>query len=316
MRLTSAGELCVGRTTAYGAGFLVNVEGNIYASAAIVAGSSVTATQLSAYGASNANVIIAGINSGSNNPRFFVKADESINTVYAFSSSSTGSDNLSLGSGGGTSIYIKAGGNVGINTTSPSNRLDVLGTAASPNLTGSNAYARFYQSGGFANITLGALASGSFAGWLQSSDGVGTALPLAINPSGGNVCIGTTSTSYKLEVAGVVRIQDTLSISNGESGQAIFTNNSTAVSVSTTTALGGSFSMGGNGAFVIVYGASGSNVFIDTIIAGNTGTPTVLSSTIVSGVPSLRTYSTGSNRLQLAMASGTYDVRINILRQT
>jgi hypothetical protein len=134
--------------------------------------------------------------------------------------------------------------------------------------------------------------------------------------SGGNVGIGTTSTSYKLEVAGVVRIQDTLSISNGESGQAIFTNNSTAVSVSTTTALGGSFSMGGNGAFVIVYGASGSNVFIDTIIAGNTGTPTVLSSTIVSGLPSLRTYSTGSNRLQLAMASGTYDVRINILRQT
>jgi hypothetical protein len=134
--------------------------------------------------------------------------------------------------------------------------------------------------------------------------------------SGGNVGIGVTSTSYKLEVAGVVRIQDTLSISNGESGQAIFTNNSTAVSVSTTTALGGSFSMGGNGAFVIVYGASGSNVFIDTIIAGNTGTPTVLSSTIVSGIPSLRTYSTGSNRLQLAMASGTYDVRINILRQT
>jgi hypothetical protein len=40
MRLTSAGELCVGRTSAYGAGFLVNVEGNIYASAAIVAGSS------------------------------------------------------------------------------------------------------------------------------------------------------------------------------------------------------------------------------------------------------------------------------------
>jgi hypothetical protein len=43
MTLTSAGELCVGRTSAYGAGFLVNVEGNIYASAAIVAGSTITA---------------------------------------------------------------------------------------------------------------------------------------------------------------------------------------------------------------------------------------------------------------------------------
>ena len=134
--------------------------------------------------------------------------------------------------------------------------------------------------------------------------------------SGGNVGIGTTNPSFKLEVAGTVRIQDTLSFTNGDSGQAIFTNNSTAVSVSTTTALGGSFSMGGSGAFVIVYGSQSTNVFIDTIIAANTGTPTVLNSTTVSGSPSARTYSTASNRLQLAMASGTYDVRINILRIT
>jgi hypothetical protein len=74
--------------------------------------------------------------------------------------------------------------------------------------------------------------------------------------------------------------------------------------------------MGGSGAFVIVYGSQSTNVFIDTIIASNTGTPTVLNSTTVSGSPSARTYSTASNRLQLAMASGTYDVRINILRIT
>jgi hypothetical protein len=98
-------------------------------------------------------------------------------------------------------MTLDASGRLGIGTTSPSNRLDVLGTAASPNLTGSNAYARFYQSGGFANITIGALASGSFAGWLQSSDGVGTALPLAINPNGGNVGIGTTAPSGKLHIA-------------------------------------------------------------------------------------------------------------------
>jgi hypothetical protein len=38
MRITSAGEACIGRTTAYGAGFLLNVQGNIYTSAGIVTG--------------------------------------------------------------------------------------------------------------------------------------------------------------------------------------------------------------------------------------------------------------------------------------
>jgi hypothetical protein len=38
MRITSGGEACIGRTTAYGAGFLLNVQGNIYASAGIVTG--------------------------------------------------------------------------------------------------------------------------------------------------------------------------------------------------------------------------------------------------------------------------------------
>jgi hypothetical protein len=97
-------------------------------------------------------------------------------------------------------LTITDGGNVGIGTTSPANRLDVLGTAASPNLTGTNAYARFYQSGGYANITIGGFASGSFAGWVQSSDGVGTSLPLVLQPSGGNVGIGTTSPGQLLTI--------------------------------------------------------------------------------------------------------------------
>ena len=59
MRITSAGELCVGRTSAYGAGFLVNVEGNIYASAAIVAGSSVTAASLNVVAGSSASFSFA-----------------------------------------------------------------------------------------------------------------------------------------------------------------------------------------------------------------------------------------------------------------
>lgn len=41
MRITSGGEVCIGRTTAYSAGFLLNVEGNIYASAALNVGTTI-----------------------------------------------------------------------------------------------------------------------------------------------------------------------------------------------------------------------------------------------------------------------------------
>jgi hypothetical protein len=56
MRITSAGEACIGRTTAYGAGFLLNVQGNIYASAAIVTGAP--------SGGSSANWKLGGVNTG------------------------------------------------------------------------------------------------------------------------------------------------------------------------------------------------------------------------------------------------------------
>jgi len=103
----------------------------------------------------------------------------------------------------GNSQIFDNGTSVGVGTNSPSNKLDVLGSAASPNLVGTNAYARFYQSGGYANVTIGALASGSFAGWIQTSDGVGTALALSLQPSGGNVLIGTTSDNgARLQVSG------------------------------------------------------------------------------------------------------------------
>jgi hypothetical protein len=41
MRITSGGALCIGRTTAYSAGYLLNVEGNIYASAQLECGTSI-----------------------------------------------------------------------------------------------------------------------------------------------------------------------------------------------------------------------------------------------------------------------------------
>jgi hypothetical protein len=95
-----------------------------------------TVKTLNVFSASGVNAIIAGVQNQTNNPRFFVSANESTNTVNIFSSSSTGSDNLSIGVGGGTNLYIKSGGNISIGgtTITDSNILNLIGDSASVNI--------------------------------------------------------------------------------------------------------------------------------------------------------------------------------------
>jgi hypothetical protein len=141
-------------------------------------------------------------------------------------------------SSGGGSVYatINSTGNLGLGVTpSASNKLEVLGTAASPTLIGTNSYARFFQSGGYANVTIGALASGSFAGWIQSSDGVGTSLPLAIQPSGGNLLVGTTTDAgFKLDVNGTGRFSSSVTATSSVTITRSGTSNSNGLVWSTT----------------------------------------------------------------------------------
>jgi len=67
------------------------------------------------------------------------------------------------------------------------------------------------------------------------------------------------------------------------------------------------------GHLAIVTGLDGGgNFFTDLVFTCTTGGPTVLSSKTVSGGPAGRTYSMSSNKLALAMSSGTYDVRSGI----
>jgi len=69
------------------------------------------------------------------------------------------------------------------------------------------------------------------------------------------------------------------------------------------------------GHLAIVTGLSttGGNYFTDLVFSSATAGPTVLSAKTVSGAPAARTYSmSGSSILQLAMASGTYEVYSSI----
>jgi hypothetical protein len=64
-------------------------------------------------------------------------------------------------------------------------------------------------------------------------------------------------------------------------------------------------------ALVLVRGSDGAgNDFLDLLISGNTGSPTVISSKTQSGSPAARTYTISSFNLQLAMASGTYTTNV------
>ena len=107
MRLISSGALLINSTTDDGSGAKLQVTGTS------VFTSSITSSQLLVRSASTVNAITAGVFTGSNNPRFFVSADESTNTVNIYSGSSTGSDKLYIGN----TIYIAQGGNVLINST-------------------------------------------------------------------------------------------------------------------------------------------------------------------------------------------------------
>jgi hypothetical protein len=108
-----------------------------------------------------------------------------------------------------TKMYVGSGGNVGIGTTSPSGKLQVLDAGGQFTTYDANGYTRFTAYEGSAQIGLfrsGSTAGGVYIGGngnsfqIYTSD-FGSTL-LTILQSNGNVGIGTTSPDYKLQVNG------------------------------------------------------------------------------------------------------------------
>ncbi len=100
-----------------------------------------------------------------------------------------------------SSIDISADGDVGVGTAGPDAQLHVLGSAAATVST----VQILRVDGNISNgLDFGVLSGSPFTLWMQARDNTNTGLtyPLALNPSGGNVGIGTTAPTLALSVSG------------------------------------------------------------------------------------------------------------------
>jgi hypothetical protein len=101
-------------------------------------------------------------------------------------------------------MRITSAGNVGIGTVSPLARLDVQGTGAAPLTSHGTTTAIMRTRATNTNVVLdqGAIPSSPWSYWMQVSDStnLGLEYPLALNPNGGNVGIGTVSPEQKLHI--------------------------------------------------------------------------------------------------------------------
>lgn len=98
-------------------------------------------------------------------------------------------------------------GNVGIGTLSPVTPLHIVGGTATPSLSADGGIFTVHSSSSV-QLQMGAIASSPYTFWLQTkqSTNSGASFPLALNPLGGNVLIGTTSDDgTKLRVNGAIK---------------------------------------------------------------------------------------------------------------
>jgi hypothetical protein len=244
-----------------------------------------------------------------------VQATTGNNLFNFISNDTTGHGILDIGRNTESGTYLPAhirlrtdgdswiqGGSVGIGTASPTTRLEALNAAAgsaSDWLTrlvtanqGISTANRIYTAFDATDGTNRAAAIG------YGYDGSGYFMSLGTSAS----TAATPTEHVRITAGGVVQVT-----TSGTSTR--IATKATSVSTSATTI---SFIATGFGQLVMVTGIESppGNIYSDLLFVSTTAGATVLSAKSVSGSPASRTYTlSGSDELQLAMGSGTYDVR-------
>lgn len=154
-------------------------------------------------------------------------------------------------------------GNVGIGTTAPLQKFVVKGVNAQPASTGSasNAILRIEGETNH-SLDIGTLANSPYGTYLQSTDktNLANSLPLALNPVGGRVGIGTSNPTSTLEVNGAAT--NTTAFNAGAGTTIDFSKSNLAY----TTASAGAFTLnnlkdGGTYTLAVQGATSGTSTF-------------------------------------------------------
>ncbi len=116
-------------------------------------------------------------------------------------------------------MRIDGSGNVGIGTSNVDSKLHVSYTSSNSNpLVEANAGLNLEGSSSV-RMLFGTDQASPYAGYIQASN-TGSGFPLSLNPSGGNVGIGTTNPGHKLHIEGANNTEARVRVHNSASGQA------------------------------------------------------------------------------------------------
>jgi hypothetical protein len=148
-------------------------------------------TTLAAAGVFNTSRLL----DGSTNPYLQTGAEAGI--VY-FNADGTSVPATAFRVGNTERMRLDSSGRLGLGTSSPTAKFESYFSSTNPSLSSNTGAGLSVYGTSTVRLNFGNYPASPYSSWVQSSDGIGNAWPIALNPLGGNVGIGTTGPQYPL----------------------------------------------------------------------------------------------------------------------